>query len=74
MSLFLLLLSSFLRIPQDGWVDLLAKKSGGYCVGLSDAHYGHPRNLILDEKTRNISDGWETARKLERPEMLAGEI
>ncbi|ODM97994.1 Allantoicase [Orchesella cincta] len=56
---------------QNGFVDLVAMKNGGYCIGLSDAHYGHPRNLILDGKTRNISDGWETARKLQRPEALA---
>lgn len=27
-------------------VDLLALINGGVCLGYSDAHFGHPRNMI----------------------------
>lgn len=27
-------------------VDLLALTNGGVCLGYSDAHFGHPRNMI----------------------------
>lgn len=27
-------------------VDLVALVNGGVCVGYSDAHFGHPRNMI----------------------------
>ncbi|KAF3835822.1 hypothetical protein F7725_028380 [Dissostichus mawsoni] len=30
--------------PHD--VDLLALTNGGVCLGYSDAHFGHPRNMI----------------------------
>ena len=31
-------------------VDLMAMENGAVCKGLSDAHYGHPRNLIKKGK------------------------
>lgn len=30
---------------DDSLVDLLAMENGSVCLGYSDAHYGHPRNL-----------------------------
>ncbi len=30
-------------------VDLVALVNGGVCVGYSDAHYGHPRNMIGEQ-------------------------
>lgn len=27
-------------------IDLVALVNGGVCVGYSDAHFGHPRNMI----------------------------
>ncbi|KAK3877870.1 hypothetical protein Pcinc_017454 [Petrolisthes cinctipes] len=51
-------------------VDLAAAVSGGSCVGYSDAHYGHPRNLISPGRGINMGDGWETARRLDRPPVL----
>ena len=51
-------------------VDLVALENGGVCVGLSDAHYGHPRNLIKKGRGINMGDGWETARRKDRPAIL----
>ena len=51
-------------------VDLVAMENGGVCEGLSDAHYGHPRNLIKPGRGINMGDGWETARRKDRPPIL----
>jgi allantoicase len=51
-------------------VDLVAMENGGVCMGLSDAHYGHPRNLIKKGRGINMGDGWETARRMDRPAIL----
>jgi len=45
-------------------------ENGGLCLGYSNAHYGHPRNLILPNPAANMGEGWETARRLDRPEIL----
>lgn len=39
-------------------------------IGYSNAHYGHPRNLIKAGRGVNMGDGWETARRLDRPEII----
>ncbi|KAK5879554.1 hypothetical protein CesoFtcFv8_022657 [Champsocephalus esox] len=51
-------------------VDLLALTNGGVCLGYSDAHFGHPRNMIGLGRGLNMADGWETARRLDRPKHL----
>ncbi|XP_041831490.1 allantoicase isoform X2 [Melanotaenia boesemani] len=51
-------------------VDLLALTNGGVCLGYSDAHFGHPRNMIGLGRAANMADGWETARRLDRPKKL----
>ncbi|XP_044742781.1 allantoicase-like [Chrysoperla carnea] len=51
-------------------IDLLSMKNGGVCKGYSNAHFGHPRNLIRPGKGVNMGDGWETARRLDRPPIL----
>ncbi|XP_071372709.1 allantoicase [Centroberyx affinis] len=51
-------------------VDLLALTNGGVCLGYSDAHFGHPRNMIGLGRAVNMADGWETARRLDRPREL----
>lgn len=38
--------------------------------GFSNAHYGHPNNVIKPRKGESMADGWETARQLDRPEIL----
>ncbi|KAK7072847.1 hypothetical protein SK128_007825 [Halocaridina rubra] len=54
-------------------VDLAAITNGGVCLEYSDAHYGHPRNLISPGRGINMADGWETARRLDRPSVLAAD-
>ena len=48
----------------------LTGRAVGVCQGLSDAHYGHPRNLIKKERGKDMGDGWETARRKDRPPVL----
>ena len=43
--------------------DLLALENGGRVIAYSDAHFGHPRNLINPGRGINMGDGWETARR-----------
>lgn len=57
-------------VSSDQLVDLAAVGMGGVCVGYSDAHYGHPRNLISPGRGSTMADGWETARRLDRPLIL----
>lgn len=51
-------------------IDLMALQNGGVCVDFSNAHYGHPRNLIKPGRGINMGDGWETARRLDRPAII----
>ncbi|XP_069829168.1 probable inactive allantoicase [Dendropsophus ebraccatus] len=55
--------------PND-MEDLLSMVNGSVCLGYSDAHYGHPRNLIGLGRAADMGDGWETARRLDRPPIL----
>ncbi|KAM6954116.1 allantoicase [Aplochiton taeniatus] len=57
-------------IPLEDQVDLVALVNGGVCLGYSDAHFGHPRNMIGLDRAANMGDGWETARRLDRPSQL----
>ncbi|KAI5764764.1 ALLC protein [Gulo gulo luscus] len=50
--------------------DLVAIAHGGACVGFSNAHFGHPNNMIGVGKPRSTADGWGTARRLDRPPVL----
>ncbi|KAG9347354.1 hypothetical protein JZ751_004921 [Albula glossodonta] len=56
--------------PTLDRVDLVALSNGGVCQGYSDAHFGHPRNMIGLGRAANMGDGWETARRLDRPKVL----
>lgn len=51
-------------------VDLVAMENGGMVVGWSDMHFGHPRNLITPGLAVNMGEGWETARRLDRPSII----
>ncbi|XP_033610998.1 allantoicase-like [Cryptotermes secundus] len=57
-------------VSPDEPTDLIAMVNGGTCLGYSDAHYGHPRNIIRPGRGVNMADGWETARQLDRPSIL----
>lgn len=50
---------------SDQILDLLALENGGRVIAYSDAHYGHPRNLINPGRGINMGDGWETKRRRE---------
>jgi len=47
----------------SGEVDLIALAQGGRVVAYSDAHYGHPENLLSPGRGINMGDGWETRRR-----------
>ncbi|XP_029943225.1 allantoicase, partial [Salarias fasciatus] len=57
-------------VSSNQLLDLLALTNGGVCLGFSDAHFGHPRNMIGPGRAANMADGWETARRLDRPREL----
>ncbi|KAM4529453.1 allantoicase [Fundulus diaphanus] len=57
-------------VSTNQHVDLVAMTNGGVCLGYSDAHFGHPRNMIGLGRAANMADGWETARRLDRPQRL----
>ncbi|HAB43001.1 MAG TPA: allantoicase [Acinetobacter sp.] len=44
-------------------IDLVALENGGRVIAYSDAHFGHPRNLINPGRGINMGDGWETKRR-----------
>lgn len=48
---------------RDQVLDVLALENGGRVVAYSDAHFGHPRNLINPGRGINMGDGWETKRR-----------
>ncbi|XP_018877154.3 probable inactive allantoicase isoform X3 [Gorilla gorilla gorilla] len=50
--------------------DLVAIAFGGVCVGFSNAKFGHPNNIIGVGGAKSMADGWETARRLDRPPIL----
>uniref|UniRef100_A0A3B5AAC3 Allantoate amidinohydrolase n=1 Tax=Stegastes partitus TaxID=144197 RepID=A0A3B5AAC3_9TELE len=60
----------WLSVSTNQLVDLVALTNGGVCLGYSDAHFGHPRNMIGLGRAANMGDGWETARRLDRPKEL----
>lgn len=47
----------------DQILDLLALQNGGRVIAYSDAHFGHPHNLINPGRGVNMGDGWETKRR-----------
>lgn len=44
-------------------MDLIGLKNGGRIVAFSDAHFGHPNNLLSPDRGLNMGDGWETKRR-----------
>lgn len=44
-------------------IDLAAAASGATVIDSSDRHYGHPRNMLMPGRARNMGDGWETRRR-----------
>ncbi|WP_432988229.1 allantoicase [Dactylosporangium sp. CA-233914] len=46
-------------------VDLAAMELGAVIAGCSNMFYGSPGNLLLPDRPRQMSEGWETARRRE---------
>ncbi|KAF8936441.1 hypothetical protein BGZ58_004184 [Dissophora ornata] len=42
--------------------DLASAAAGSIITDFSDAHYGHPSNILLPGRGHDMSDGWETKR------------
>ncbi|XP_072026928.1 allantoicase-like [Amphiura filiformis] len=61
------------NIPSNQLLDLVAMENGGVCVGYSNVHYGHARNLLTKPRSKVMKDGWETARRLDRPAILTAD-
>ncbi|CEG40233.1 allantoicase [Plasmopara halstedii] len=61
-------------ILSSNLIDLVSIAHGGRVISYSDAHYGHPRNLIAPGRSKSMADGWETARKASRPAILTANV
>lgn len=46
-------------------IDMLNLQNGGRCLNFSNAHFGHPQNLIKPGRATSMMDGWETGKKIE---------
>ena len=44
-------------------LNLVAMENGGRIVAFSDAHFGHPQNMLSQGRGINMGDGWETKRR-----------
>lgn len=44
------------------------------CLGYSNVHFGHARNLIQPGRAETMADGWETARKVARSNSVFDKI
>ncbi|MGI5243863.1 allantoicase [Dactylosporangium sp. CA-139066] len=51
------------RLLYGMTVDLAAAELGAVVAGCSDMFYGSPGNLLLPDRARQMSEGWETARR-----------
>ncbi|CAH0476535.1 unnamed protein product [Peronospora belbahrii] len=49
------------HIQVSDMLDLVSIAHGGQVIGYSDAHYGHPRNLMAPGRSKTMAGGWETA-------------
>ncbi|HYR46905.1 MAG TPA: allantoicase [Thermoanaerobaculia bacterium] len=50
-------------VRAGGEVDLACVANGGLVVASSDMFFGSRHNLILPDRPRDMSDGWETRRR-----------
>lgn len=52
-------------------LDLASMALGGRGLACSNKHFGVPRNLLKPGRGVDMGDGWETARHMERPSIIA---
>ena len=57
-------------LKKGSVLDLAAAHNGARAIAWSDAHYGHPKNLLHPGRGINMADGWETSRRKDRPSIL----
>lgn len=57
-------------LKQPQVINLMSMLNGCLCVAYSNAHFGHPRNLMKPGPSVGMLDGWETARRIDRPATL----
>lgn len=48
---------------SGGEYDLVALSNGGRAIAWSDAHFGHPQNMLRQGPGMSMGDGWETRRR-----------
>lgn len=41
-------------------IDMLNLQNGGRCLSYSNAHFGHPQNLMKPGRATSMNSGWET--------------
>ncbi len=64
LRVFGLVLPDWDRLARAGGeVDLAAVENGGLVLSASDMFFGSRHNLILPDRGRDMSDGWETRRR-----------
>jgi allantoicase len=52
------------RVTHGGrQIDLAAIAHGGLAIDASDMHYGHPNEMLMPGRAKNMADGWETRRR-----------
>ena len=51
------------RHPKRKGIDLAAVGNGGSIVASSDEFFSEPLNLLMPERGKDMSDGWETRRR-----------
>ena len=44
-------------------INLASILEGAKVIAYSDAHFGHPTNMLMPDLPINMGDGWETARR-----------
>lgn len=52
-------------------MDLASMALGGRGLACSNKHFGIPRNLLQPGRGLDMGDGWETARHMDRPAVIA---
>jgi allantoicase len=48
---------------RNSEIDLAAAENGGQVLLASDMFFGHRHNLIMPERAKDMSDGWESKRR-----------
>lgn len=58
------------KLQKNKLVNLSSMFNGARVIYFNDSFFSHANNLLVPGKSKNMHDGWETARKLNRPKTL----